>query len=453
MTQDTFQPSWDFAPVAPDLPAEGADAVTSLSGIFQGYSGVIIVAFLVSMITTPLMRRLAVANGIVDHPSDPRKVHRSPIAYMGGVAVYLGLLAGILFAILGTRMTELVEWHPSEHALVNLDRIVPLSILLGGTIIMLLGLLDDIVGISPRLKIAGQLFAAAALAYQNIGVKVAEGVLVPLFDLVSLPAVLTVTLPDILPGAPMGVEIDFVYWTGAAIIAIGVVGACNASNLIDGLDGLLTGVTAIAMCGLIVLSLDLAASDDGVRDSQRLILAMATLGACLGFLPHNFNPATIFLGDAGSMLLGYCSIVTILSLGDTGKTHLVVAGMIIYAIPLIDTVLAIIRRKLAGKKMSDADSNHLHHMLKRALGVKGAVFTLYAIGLGFAVLGAASSYGRARIIYLLAIIFASYIGVIAIKIARKQQIDQQATEYLKKRSTALARSRGNADSEPSKAAG
>lgn len=416
-----------------DLDPAAAEQSLSLASIFQGYAGVLIVAFLVSMFATPIMRRLAVANGIVDHPSDPRKVHRMPIAYMGGVAVYLGLVAGILFAIIGTRAPGLIDWHPSTHALVAIDRVVPLSIILGATIIMLLGLLDDIVGVSPRLKIAGQLFAAAALAYQNIGVKVAEGALRPVFDFIHLPSVYTFLLPEWMPGAGMAVELDLIYWTGAIIIAVGVVGACNASNLIDGLDGLLTGVTAIALCGLLVLSLDLAASDDGVRDSQRLILALATLGACLGFLPHNFNPATIFLGDAGSMLLGYCSIVTILSLGDTGKTHLVVAGLIIYAIPLIDTLLAIIRRKLAGAKMSDADSNHLHHMLKRALGVKGAVFTLYAIGSGFAILGAASSYGRARLIYLLALIFATYIGVIAIKIARREQIESQALDYTQKR--------------------
>lgn len=445
--------------VEPGIPAP------SIAAIFQGYAGVLIVAFLVSMIATPIMRRLAVANGVVDHPSDPRKVHRMPIAYMGGVAVYLGLIAGILFAIAGTRVSGLIDWHPSEHALVALDRVVPLSVLLGATIIMLLGLLDDIIGISPRLKIAGQLFAAAALAYQNIGVKVAEGALRPVFEFVNVPSVMTYVLPDWMPGGGMGIEFDAIYWTGAVIIAVGVVGACNASNLIDGLDGLLTGVTAIALCGILVLSLDLAAADDGVRDSQRLVLALATLGACLGFLPHNFNPATIFLGDAGSMLLGYCSIVAILTLGDTGKTHLVVAGLIIYAIPLIDTLLAIIRRKLAGARMSDADSNHLHHMLKRALGVKGAVFTLYAIGAGFAVLGAASSYGRARIVYLLALLFATYIGVIAIKIARREQIESQALQYAQKRAikptspptaptaSPAIQDRSTGDADPTKAAG
>ena len=168
--------------------------------------------------------------------------------------------------------------------------------------------------------------------------------------------------------------------------------------------------------------------DDGVLDAPRIIFGLAVLGACLGFLPHNFNPASIFLGDTGSLLLGYCSAVMILSLGDTGKTWLVAAGLIIYAIPIIDTMLAIIRRKLAGKKMSDPDADHLHHMLKRAFGVKGAVFTLYGIGIAFMLLGVMLSYFRGRIIYALVLLMASYIGVYAIKIARQSQIHAHASD-------------------------
>ena len=204
-----------------------------------------------------------------------------------------------------------------------------------------------------------------------------------------------------------------------------VLGACNASNLIDGLDGLLSGTTAICGLGLLVVALGLAAVDTGPRDAQRIILCMAMVGACLGFLPHNFNPATIFLGDAGSLQLGFLTIVIVLTLGNEGQTQLVLAGLIIYAIPIIDTTLAIVRRKLAGKKMSEADSDHLHHMLKRALGVKGAVLSLYAIGGLFALLGVMLSESRARVVYLLTLIFASYIIVTAIKIARRKQIEAE----------------------------
>jgi UDP-GlcNAc:undecaprenyl-phosphate GlcNAc-1-phosphate transferase len=180
---------------------------------------------------------------------------------------------------------------------------------------------------------------------------------------------------------------------------------------------------------LLIIALTLAVTDDGPRDASRIILCLALLGACLGFLPHNFNPASIFLGDCGSLLLGYCTIVIILSLGDTGWTQLVLAGLVIYALPIIDTTLAIARRKVSGRKISDADDQHLHHMLKRALGVKGAVLALYGIAAGFAALGVALSEGRGRVTYAITLIFAAFIGVTSFKVARKEQIEREAAAF------------------------
>jgi UDP-GlcNAc:undecaprenyl-phosphate GlcNAc-1-phosphate transferase len=120
------------------------------------------------------------------------------------------------------------------------------------------------------------------------------------------------------------------------------------------------------------------------------------------------------------------TIVAILTLGDTGKTPLVVAGLIIYAVPIIDTTLAIIRRKMAGKPLSAADDQHLHHQLKRAVGVKGAALILYGIGCAFALLGVAISMGRGRDVYVIALVFAAFIIVTAIKIAQRQRIEQEA---------------------------
>src|SRR5207244_11341516 len=121
----------------------------------------------------------------------------------------------------------------------------------------------------------------------------------------------------------------------------------------------------------------------------------------------------------------YCTIVIVLSLGDTGWTQLVLAGLVIYALPIIDTTLAIARRKVSGKRISDADDQHLHHMLKRALGVKGAVLALYAIAGGFAALGVLMSLERARVVYSIAFVFAAFIVVIAIKIAHRKQLEEQ----------------------------
>ncbi|MEM1183478.1 MAG: MraY family glycosyltransferase [Planctomycetota bacterium] len=395
--------------------------------VLNGYLAVLVIAFLVTVCTIPLLRKLAVSNGIVDRP-DARKVHRMPIAYLGGVGVYLGIMAGILISYVGVRYPGLVGFHitpfitASEHPL-----LVPPWILGGLTIIMFIGLYDDIMGISPRVKVGGQLLAAAALAYGDVGVNLAEGVLSPTLGalLNDRDLVWTFDLPMALPLIGGALELDLIYWTGTAVIAIFVLGACNASNLIDGLDGLLSGVTAIACLGLLAIAIMVVFDDPGRRDSQRIVLCLAVLGACLGFLPHNFNPATIFLGDCGSLLLGFSTIVIILTLGDKGRTDLVIAGLVIYAIPILDTALAIVRRKLAGKKMSDPDSNHLHHMLKRALGVKGAVFVLYGIGSSFAVIGVLLAASGARLIYTLALLCAAFIVVYSIKLARKKQIEEQ----------------------------
>ena len=404
-----------------------AESAGTQLDILSGYILVFAVAFIVTVLSTPLIRKLAIANGIVDHPSEARKIHSIPIAYLGGVAVYLGIIAGIIFSYLASETPALIQYHEikPEHLTDGFSNpIVPLWIALGMTSIVLVGLLDDVTGIPPRVKLGGQFIAAAALALGNVGINVAQGILSPTLGRIldNPELVYHIPLPAEIPGLGASVELDIIYWSGTAIIAIFVLGACNASNFIDGLDGLLTGVTSIAMIGLLAIALTLAMLDDGVLDAPRIIFGLAVLGACLGFLPHNFNPATIFLGDTGSLLLGYCSAVMILSLGDTGKTWLVAAGLIIYAIPIIDTALAIIRRKLAGRKMSEPDAEHLHHMLKRALGVKGAVFTLYAIGVVFALLGVMLSYFRGRLIYALALMMASYIAVYAIKIARQSQL-------------------------------
>ncbi len=406
--------------------------------IAQGYIWVLLVAFLVSLCATPLMRQLALKNGIVDRPSDPRKIHRMPVAYLGGMAVFLGLIGGIFYSYAGLGISGLVEWHKTTHQIDGeMVMPVPPSILLGITVIMLVGLLDDVMGISPRVKVGGQLIAAAALALDNVGTRMAAGIILPLAQQFGVPTTTIAGAETIgfvipIPVHILGIDsipVDVVYWIGTAIIAIGVLGMCNATNLLDGLDGLLSGTTAISTAGLLVLALSMALVDDGPRDSQRIILCMALLGACLGFLPHNFNPATIFLGDTGSLLLGFCACVIILTLGDTGKTHLVAAGTIIFAVPLIDTSLAIVRRKLEGKSISSADSNHLHHMLKRALGVKGAVLALYVMAACFATLGVGISLFRARMIYVLAVLLAAFIGVTAIKIARRRFIEDQAAKY------------------------
>ena len=418
------------------LRAPGADALPvepmSAMSVFNGYLGVFIVAFLVTLLATPILRRLALAHGVIDQPDFARKEHRLPVAYLGGVAVFLGLLAAVAFGMIAR--SPLIEDHPS----VVYQRPVPISILFGMMVIMFVGLLDDLVGIPPRAKIAGQLFAAAALAMEDVGVRVAAGLLTPLGRAIGHES-MVFTFP--LPVVGMDARIDLVYWTGTAIIAVFILGACNASNLLDGLDGLVTGVTGIAVGAMLVLALGLAVISDGPLDATRVILCLAVLGACLGFLPHNFRPATIFLGDCGSMLLGYCAVVIILTLGDTGRTPLVVAGLIAYAVPIIDTTLAIVRRKMSGKSMSEPDREHIHHLLRRSLGVTRAVLALYALGAVFAALAIFVTLGRARLAYTIALVFAAFIGVTAVKIARLKVFEEEARAIAEGRPLAVRRSR------------
>jgi UDP-GlcNAc:undecaprenyl-phosphate GlcNAc-1-phosphate transferase len=369
---------------------------------------------------------MAIANGIIDRPNEARKSHKFPIAYLGGVAVYLGIMGAIAFSYVAPGWGLLNLHQSAKYDL----QPVPMAILLGLTVVMLVGLLDDVVNISPWQKVGGQLLAAAALAYSDIGVKLAQQVLSPIGGFVFNNPTLVFKIPlgFEVPLIGSGITIDVIYWSGTALIALFVLGACNASNLIDGLDGLLSGVSAICAGGLLVVALGLAIADDGPLDSARIILCLAVLGACIGFLPHNFNPATIFLGDAGSLMLGYAVIAIVLTLGDTGKTALVLAGLIIYGIPIVDTSLAIVRRKMAGQSISSGDDQHLHHILKRALGVKGAVLVLYGMGVAFALLGISLTMGRDRLTYMLTVVFASFIGVTAIKVARRKAFEEQAAK-------------------------
>lgn len=390
-------------------------AVSSPIDLLNGYAHIFVAAFVVTLLITPLVAKVAQMFGVVDEPDFKRKAHTQPVAYLGGIAVLAGLVVAIGISYV------FADDVPASFLP------VPIAVVIGMVAITFTGLADDVWGWDPRLKIAGQLVAAAALAIENVGVNVAKGVLDPLFG----AGTLVFAVPS-----PFGdVTIDLVYWTGTALIAVFVLGGCNSANLIDGLDGLLSGVTGIVALGLLAISMlmitpasSLASADHGVLDGARIVLCLALLGAVLGFLPHNFKPATIFLGDCGSLLLGYMCMVVILMLGENGETHLVCAGLIVFAVPIIDTTLAIIRRKLAGTPMSAADDQHLHHQLKRALGgVRRAVLSLYALSFMFAALGVTlaalviKTELRVRAIYAIAMVVFGMVGVVAVKAARRHQ--------------------------------
>lgn len=388
--------------------------------LLNSYAIVFVSAFVVTLLATPIVRMLALRHNVTDLPDNLRKAHARPIPHLGGIAVFLGLTAALAVSYL------------QGDAVASGFRPVPIAFVLGMVAITVTGVADDIWGWDPRLKVAGQLVAAAALAMEGVGVKVAAGVLRPMAAWVD-PLLGSTDLVFRVPVPGGDVTIDCVYWAGTAVIALFVVGGCNAANLIDGLDGLLSGVVAVVALGLLAISLMLAfhpptwAVEEESLAGARIVLCLALLGAVLGFLPHNFNPATIFLGDGGSQLLGYVCVVVILMLGEWGQTHLVIAGLIVFAVPIIDTILAIVRRWLAGRPMSSADDQHVHHQLKRGLGgVKPAVFAMYGVSLAFAAVGVTLAALvtltklRVRVVYAVVLVLFGFIAVIAVKAARRQ---------------------------------
>ena len=340
----------------------------------QQFWPVLVLTLAASLILTPAMRKLALANGIVDLPDARRKAHAKPVAYLGGLAIFLGWLVGLIAFI--AMLTSGIPANTLPDLIGdNLSSIVYIAI--GATAIVVTGLIDDVYGIRARVKIGGQLFAAAAIAQT----RAVEDVLYRSFQII-----------EITPS-------DFIMQVvGTAAIAVLVVGACNAMNLIDGVDGLASGVTGIAMAGMLAICLLALARyhDDISVVSQTgipLLLCIATIGAVAGFLVYNFNPASIFMGDTGSLLLGYLCITTILFMGridnDTGLSAMVFSSALIcFALPMTDTALAIVRRKLNGRPIFAPDAMHIHHMFRRCgFSVKQTALSMYLIGLVFAGMG------------------------------------------------------------------
>lgn len=420
-----------------DAPAQAGEAAPQVTpgdpGILAAinpYLPVFFVAFFVAIIATPIMRTLAIRNGIIDWPDLQRKAHLTPVAYLGGLAICLGWLAGVLSCYF------LAEGRP-----------FPIEIILGAAAITITGILDDVYGIRARVKVGGQLFAAAALASvvltpggEAIGVELMGSV----FSIVGLG------------GAPHWL----IYTCGTLLIAFFVLGGCNAVNLIDGLDGLASGVVAIAVGGFLciagLVALEHIAADGGdgflkLSDTARIVMCLAVLGAIVGFLPYNFNPATIFMGDAGSLLLGYLSMTTILLFADTqvAALNIVTACLIVFALPITDTSLAIVRRRIRGQSMFAPDAQHMHHLLrKRGLSVKKAVAVMYGLALMFAVLGVSmiALDLRWRNVLLVFVVLYGFIMVTAFKVGQQQLIREQLAEAEALQQARL--SNGGAHGEP-----
>ena len=298
------------------------------------YLVVFLASAVAALVATPFVRRLALRYGAIDRPSD-RKVHPKPTPTMGGLAIWIACVFGLGVAAALPRFPTLFSW-PSE----------PLGVLLGGIVIVAIGSYDDMRGLSVPAKIAGQILAG--------GLLILSGVQLFYF---WIPGLGVLSL-----GPDLAVPLTLI-WILAMI---------NAVNLIDGLDGLASGVVAIAALAFLAYTVPTL---DGPLESPTPAsqFSLVVAGAALGFLPYNFNPARIFMGDSGSMLLGLVlAAATISGVGQTDtptNTDLaalaipVLIPLLVLAVPFTDVLWAIARRMRRGRPIYRPDKEHIHHRL------------------------------------------------------------------------------------------
>ena len=287
----------------------------------------IICAALTAYTVTPSVRLLAYRIGAVDVPTDTRRMHRKPMPRIGGLGIFIAFfLATVVFA----------EHSPHLY-----------GIWIGGAMLVALGILDDVLRLSAIVKLLVQL-VSSSIAVVFFGVRI---------EYISL----------------FGYTINFGIWA-IPITILWITGLTNAINLIDGLDGLACGVsaiTALSMFGVTLISGDFGSA----------MITAILVASCVGFLPYNTNPARIFMGDTGALFLGYT--LSLISVEGMFKMHTIISMLVpltIFALPLADTIFAIIRRLLAGKSPFAPDRGHLHHrFIDMGFTQKETVKILYAI--------------------------------------------------------------------------
>ena len=290
----------------------------------------VIIPFIFVTLITPFIKKIAFHVNAIDIP-DERKVHKKPMPRLGGLGIYAGFLLGyILFG---------------EHTyMMN-------SILIGSFILIVTGIIDDIKSLKPQYKIIGQLLACLIVVFYG-----------------------EILLKDI---SFFGIYIDFGLFA-YPITVLFILGCINCMNLIDGLDGLAAGISSIFFLTIGVISFFMGSG--GLAFELSFVLTLIMLGSTCGFLVHNFNPAKIFMGDTGSMFLGFIiSIVTLLGFKATLMSSIIIP-LFILAVPILDTLFAIIRRKLKGESVIVPDKSHIHHqLLRRNYSVRKTVLIIYLI--------------------------------------------------------------------------
>ncbi|MGE5632604.1 MAG: MraY family glycosyltransferase [Caulobacteraceae bacterium] len=338
-----------------------------------------LIAVLVAYIATPLVMRLAKLVGAIDVPKDDRRVHKVPTPLLGGLAIFLGFMAGLLYYT--DINLNMLEVHTGAGI------IKMLGVLTGAGIIVVMGFFDDINPLPAKFKFIVQIVAASVAVYSGIRI---NSVTNPLYF--------------ILKGSEY---IKFGIWSYPLTI-FWIVGVTNAINLVDGLDGLAAGISTISAVTLLI-----AAVSNGQIFAAMLAAILA--GATIGFLPYNFNPAKIFMGDTGALFLGYMlSVISVMGVLKGAAALSILVPIFAIGLPIFDTLFAMIRRALSGKSMMEADKGHLHHkLLDAGMSQKQAVLTLYSISavLGFSAVALVEVTLKVAFVLVFAVFLLASMGV------------------------------------------
>ncbi|PAV31305.1 undecaprenyl-phosphate alpha-N-acetylglucosaminyl 1-phosphate transferase [Virgibacillus profundi] len=313
----------------------------------------LIISFVTTILLTPAVKKIAVKIGAVDYPNQ-RKVHKKVMPRLGGLSIYISFVLWLII------------FEPSN--------VYIWPLIVGGTIIMAVGLLDDLYELSAKVKLLGQLAAAVTVVLGGIQI-----------DFINLP---------------FDGKLEFGMWT-IPITILWIVGVTNAINLIDGLDGLAAGVSAIALLTISGLAITMG-------NSLAIFAGLILLGSTLGFLVYNFHPAKIFLGDTGSLFLGFMiSVLAILGFKNVTMFSIIVP-MIILAIPISDTFFAMVRRLIQKKPISSPDKLHLHHcLIDLGYSHRSTVLIIYFLS---------ALFGIAAIIFTKATLWISLVVLIALAV-------------------------------------
>ena len=338
---------------------------------------VLVLSFVSALAATWICKKVAIKLNIVDKPDASVKTHKQPVAYLGGLGILAGLTVGIFAGI------YLIQSF--ESFAVSLKWLF--GILAGASVACFMGLVDDLVDIKPWQKILGQLIAGAILILVGI---------LPTSSLEWIGGFLGFNLP-----------IAFYHYLGAVLVIAFVLGATNSLNLLDGLDGLCAGVTSIITIGMLLLAIHLSTwGFSGAGDPVRIITCLALVGGVMGFLPFNRHPAKIFMGDAGSMMLGFVMAALMLLFAE-GIPRWWMASFVIFGLPILDTAVAFVRRFLNKRPLMVSDRGHIYdQMMDRGLGLKKTVIICYLLAGMYAAIGLTMSQIKTRyamIVYVLVI--------------------------------------------------